>query len=92
MSSETQDALHINIAPAFRFQWEEAQNAFVLLYPEGMVTLNDSAGHILKRCDGSRTFAEVVEDLRAEFPDADLENDVKQFLEIAHERGWICYQ
>ena len=82
----------ISISPSFRFQWEEAQNAFVLLYPEGMVTLNDSAGHILKRCDGTRTFAEVVADLRDEFPNANLEDDVKQFLEIAHERGWICYE
>ncbi|MFX5622761.1 pyrroloquinoline quinone biosynthesis peptide chaperone PqqD, partial [Acinetobacter baumannii] len=30
-----------------RLQWEEAQQAWVLLYPEGMVTLNDSAAAIL---------------------------------------------
>ncbi|HQE41111.1 MAG TPA: pyrroloquinoline quinone biosynthesis peptide chaperone PqqD, partial [Zoogloea sp.] len=35
----------------FRFQWEPAQQAHVLLYPEGMVKLNQSAGEILKRCD-----------------------------------------
>lgn len=28
----------------FRFQWEEAQQAYVLLYPEGMVKLNGPAG------------------------------------------------
>ena len=39
----------------FRFQWEPAQQAHVLLYPEGMVKLNQSAGEILKRCDGSRS-------------------------------------
>jgi len=33
----------------FRLQWEEAQNSYVLLYPEGMVKLNQSAGEILKR-------------------------------------------
>jgi pyrroloquinoline quinone biosynthesis protein D len=92
MSDQVQAESRIGIASSFRFQWEEAQNAYVLLYPEGMVTLNDSAGHILKRCDGTRTFAEVVADLSAEFPNAKLEDDVKQFLEIAHERGWICYQ
>ena len=92
MSDGSSDEQRIAIAPTFRFQWEEAQNAYVLLYPEGMVTLNDSAGHILKRCDGSRNFAEVVADLQREFPHADLENDVRQFLEVAHERGWISYQ
>jgi hypothetical protein len=41
----------------FRFQWEPAQGCHVLLYPEGMVKLNQSAGEILKRCDGARTRA-----------------------------------
>ena len=36
------------IARGFRLQWEPAQNAHVLLYPEGMVKLNGSAGEILK--------------------------------------------
>ena len=31
----------------FRLQWEEAQGCHVLLYPEGMVKLNDSAALIL---------------------------------------------
>jgi pyrroloquinoline quinone biosynthesis protein D len=39
----------------FRLQWEEAQQAYVLLYPEGMVKLNLSAAEILKRCDGDHT-------------------------------------
>ena len=29
--------------PGYRLQWEAVQNAHVLLYPEGMVKLNDSA-------------------------------------------------
>jgi pyrroloquinoline quinone biosynthesis protein D len=40
-----------SVAKLFRFQWEEAQACFVLLYPEGMVKLNTAAGEILKRCD-----------------------------------------
>ena len=31
----------------FRLQWEPVQNCHVLLYPEGMMKLNDSAGEIL---------------------------------------------
>ena len=34
----------IAIAPGFRLQWEEAQGAHVLLFPEGMVRLSESAG------------------------------------------------
>jgi pyrroloquinoline quinone biosynthesis protein D len=47
----------------FRIQWEPAQDAHVLLYPEGMVKLNQSAGEILKRCDGVASVADIVADL-----------------------------
>ena len=79
----------ISIAPGFRLQWEEAQDCHVLLYPEGMVKLNMAAGEILKRCDGKKTVNELIADLNNSFPDGDLKNDVYQFLEAAHEQGWI---
>ena len=45
------------IGSGFRLQWEPAQNCHVLLYPEGMVKLNGSAGEIMVRCDGERSIA-----------------------------------
>lgn len=75
--------------PSFRFQWEEAQQAHVLLYPEGMVRLNPSAGAILQLCDGDRTVTEIIGALNAQFPDVDLAHDVRQFLETATDNGWI---
>lgn len=77
------------IAPYFRFQWEEAQNCHVLLYPEGMVKLSPSAGEILKRIDGTRTVQQLLLSLKEAFPGAPLENDVYKFLEVAYERGWL---
>lgn len=79
----------VRIAPGHRLQWEEAQQAYVLLYPEGMVTLNTSASEILKRCEGGRTIAEIVTDLRQHFPGADVEPDVLKFLEVAKDNGWV---
>lgn len=79
----------IAIAPGFRLQWEEAQGAHVLLYPEGMVRLSGSAGAILSRCDGERSLTGVVASLAEAFPGADLEGDVVEFLEIALGKGWI---
>ncbi len=79
----------IRIMPTFRLQWEPMQNAFVLLYPEGMVKLNPSAGEILKYCDGARKVSQIVGELQAQFPGADLEADVLTFLHAAHEQGWI---
>ena len=77
------------LARLFRMQYEEAQQNWVLLYPEGMVQLNQSASEILKRCDGERDVPAIVADLEHTFNVQGLEKDVTGFLEIATERGWI---
>lgn len=73
----------------FRFQWEPAQDCHVLLYPEGMVKLSVSAGEILKRVDGNRSIAGIIEDLKSAFPGAELDDDVRKFMEQANDNGWI---
>jgi pyrroloquinoline quinone biosynthesis protein D len=73
----------------FRFQWEEAQQAYVLLYPEGMVKLGASAGEILKRVDGAARVADIVTDLERAYPGVELRADVTEFLTHAQEKGWI---
>ncbi|MDV7213324.1 pyrroloquinoline quinone biosynthesis peptide chaperone PqqD [Azotobacter beijerinckii] len=74
----------------FRFQWEPAQDCHVLLYPEGMIKLNGSAGAILAEVDGVRSVAAIVAGLRERFPEAGgIETDILEFLEVARERFWI---
>ncbi|MEY3791436.1 MAG: hypothetical protein RLZ09_2272 [Pseudomonadota bacterium] len=77
------------LARLFRMQYEEAQQGYVLLYPEGMVKLNQSASEILKRCDGERDVHAIIADIEQSFNATGLEKDVTGFLEIAIERGWI---
>ncbi|MGE0485816.1 MAG: pyrroloquinoline quinone biosynthesis peptide chaperone PqqD [Gammaproteobacteria bacterium] len=77
------------LVPMFRFQWEPAQECHVLLYPEGMVRLSGSAGEILKRVDGKRSVADIVDDLKSAFPGVDLEQDVIIFLGQARDNGWV---
>jgi pyrroloquinoline quinone biosynthesis protein D len=72
-----------------RLQWEEVQQAWVLLYPEGMVKLNGSAGEIMRRLDGKKTVQDVVGELEHAFDAADLAGDVLDFLAIAQGRGWV---
>ncbi len=80
------------LRPGFRFQWEPAQKAHVLLYPEGMVRLNDSAGAVLKEVDGQRTVADIVAILEQKFPDAgSLADDVSDFLKDAEQQHWILF-
>jgi pyrroloquinoline quinone biosynthesis protein D len=77
------------IAPGMRLQWEPAQAAHVLLYPEGMVKLNSSAGAILSRCDGARTVADIVADLERTYSLSGLAGDVSAFVGLALERRWL---
>jgi pyrroloquinoline quinone biosynthesis protein D len=77
------------VAPMFRLQFEPAQDAWVLLYPEGMVKLNTPAAEILRRCDGRRSVGDIVEELERAFARAALAGDVHAFLEQARERGWL---
>ena len=77
------------ITPSHRFQWEEAQKCYVILYPEGMVKLNGSAAEILKLCTGEMSVAELIRNLSAKVPDTDIVDDVLHFLQVAHENGWI---
>ncbi|MDO6562064.1 pyrroloquinoline quinone biosynthesis peptide chaperone PqqD [Amphritea sp. 1_MG-2023] len=74
----------------FRFQWEKAQDSYVLLYPEGMVKLNGPAGEVLALVDGQRTVTDIIQSLQAKFPDADgIEQDILEFLGDAREQRWI---
>lgn len=77
------------VAKGFRLQWEPAQNAHVLLYPEGMVKLNRSAGEILKRCTGEASLEQIIADLERSFAATGLQKDVLAFLEMAKEQGWV---
>jgi pyrroloquinoline quinone biosynthesis protein D len=81
--------LPISFSPMHRLQWEDAQQKFVILYPEGMVELNQSSAEILKLCDGTRTFSQLVTDLETLFQTTGLENDVATFIEVAFKNGWI---
>ena len=81
--------LTINFSPMHRLQWEEAQQKDVILYPEGMVELNQSSAEILKLCDGSRMLDQLVADLEEKFATSGLKNDISSFLEDALKNGWI---
>lgn len=80
------------VGNGFRLQWEEVQGCHVLLYPEGMVKLNGSAGEIMQRCDGERSFAAIVADLEQAFGATGLEGDVRAFIDIAVQQRWLTWE
>ncbi len=78
------------VAPMYRLQFEQAQDAWVLLYPEGMVKLNTPAAEILRRCDGHRSVGEIVDELEVAFARTALRDDVQAFLVQAGDQGWLA--
>lgn len=90
------------LKPHFRFQWEPAQESYVLLYPEGMIKLNGSAGEIMACVDGERSIDTIIATLKAKFaeagghagglPDdmaAGMTRDILEFFDAAHDNRWI---
>jgi pyrroloquinoline quinone biosynthesis protein D len=73
----------------FRLQWEPTQDAYVLLYPEGLVKLNPSAGEILARCDGAHELDDIIDELEDLFSASDLAAEIYRFIDHARQRGWL---
>lgn len=81
-----------SLNPMFRFQWEKAQDCFVLLFPEGMVKLNGGAGEIMQLIDGIKSVQQITDTLNSKFPDAgNLALDVNEFITTAIEKKWLYH-
>ncbi|BCZ57658.1 coenzyme PQQ synthesis protein D [Serratia marcescens] len=77
----------------YRLQWEQVQNSHVILYPEGMAKLNDSAAAILQLVDGNTTLNGIIAQLNARFPGAEgLADDVLVFFQRAYEQKWVTFR
>ena len=78
----------IEINPVYLFRWEEPQQAYVLLYPEGIVKVNETGAEILKLCNGINAVSEVISELNDKYT-TDATTSINKFLEVAHAKGWI---
>ena len=77
------------LSRGYRMQYEQVQSAWVLLYPEGMVKLNDSSAEILRRCNGERSIDAMVADLEILFNTKCIAPQVRELLHEGMRRGWI---
>lgn len=77
----------------YRMQWEAAQDTHVVLYPEGMAKLNETAAAILELVDGKQNIAAIIATLDSRFPEAGgVSADVLEFLQSAYEQKWIQFR
>ena len=88
--STISDSAQPRLTNGVRLQTDSETGKSVLLYPEGVIELNETAHEILSRCDG-RTFGEIVHVLAEEY-DADLAAltaDVRETLTDLQQRKLI---
>ncbi|MFC7343533.1 pyrroloquinoline quinone biosynthesis peptide chaperone PqqD [Saccharopolyspora griseoalba] len=77
------------LVPKGRLRFDKVRGGDMLLLPERVVELNTSSAAILRLCDGTRTAAEIITELEADFNTSGLSEDVLGFLRDAHRRGWV---
>jgi len=79
----------VEMSPMFLMRWEEPQQSHVLLYPEGLVKLNESAAAILEQCKSPSSVSDIVGRLCNLYRINDIEDDVKEFIATSLEKGWL---
>jgi pyrroloquinoline quinone biosynthesis protein D len=76
------------LVPHARYRWDRLRGQHQLVFPEGLLVLNESGAAILRLCDG-RSMPELLAALGEQFPGAYLGSDVQAFLERLARKGLL---
>lgn len=71
-----------------RYRWDSLRQQHQLVFPEGVLVLNESGAAIVRCCDG-RTIGEIIAALKDQFKDAPVETDVPAYVERLFEKGLL---
>jgi pyrroloquinoline quinone biosynthesis protein D len=77
------------LAPGVRLHFDKTRDAWVLLGPERVIETEGPANDILRRCDGTRTVGQIVDELAALYTaePSEIARDVEDMLaELAAKR------
>jgi pyrroloquinoline quinone biosynthesis protein D len=75
-------------------RWAGEGENRALLFPEGALRLQDTGRAILERCDGRRTFQQIVEELQTQYGVSDpakIRDDVSAFLERLQQKRVVDF-
>lgn len=75
-------------------RWGGTEENRMILFPEGAIKLQGTGRQILERCDGQRTFAEIIAELEREFGKTDpakIRSDISTFLEQLQRKRIVDY-
>lgn len=71
-----------------RIGHDRVRNRPVLLYPEGAMFLNDTGKAILELCDGTRSVAQIAQELGTRYG-ADVGADIREYVGLMAHRGLL---
>jgi pyrroloquinoline quinone biosynthesis protein D len=77
------------LAVGVRLHWDKVRDRHVLLYPEGALTLNQTAVDVLQLCDGERTLDAIAATLSEQYSGADVRDDVEELIQAIAQRGLV---
>jgi pyrroloquinoline quinone biosynthesis protein D len=75
-------------------RWGGTEENRMILYPEGALKLQNTGRQVLERCDGQRSFGEILTELQKEFDKTDPEKiraDISVFLEQLQKKRIVDY-
>jgi pyrroloquinoline quinone biosynthesis protein D len=76
------------LVPHARYRWDKVRGQHQLVFPEGILVLNESGAAIVRLCDG-RSMPELLAALKGQFPDGHPGEDVPAFLERLAGKGLL---
>jgi pyrroloquinoline quinone biosynthesis protein D len=71
-----------------RYRWDKVRGQHQLVFPEGILVLNDTGAAIVRLCDG-RSLDELVAALAQEYGCPPAE-EVSEFLQRLAQKGLLC--
>ena len=71
-----------------RYRWDALRGQHQLVFPEGILVLNESGAAIVRLCDG-RSLTELVAVLNEQFPTGHPGEDVPAFLHRLAQKGLL---
>lgn len=75
-------------------RWGGTEQDRMILFPEGAIKLQGTGRQVLERCDGQRTFGEIIAELQKEFGTTDPEKiraDISVFLQQLQKKRIVDY-
>ncbi len=87
------DTARPRLAGKARLKWDAVREKHLLLYPEGVLVLNQTAHDVLALCDGQRAVADIVHALATQHASVAeaIDADVKEILQRLVEKSFVTF-